>query len=154
VILIEPLTRSIADLQPQLLRLTQACEEPEFFVIAKRLTPLGMRSRNDRFGFVEGEEIDLRALLLADAKCRKRASRIELPGKILVPEFKGRAYRADHVVVSLLLGAWWTLHTRMLQLYSYCGDRQSRVVATDQLAPREALKIHSDLPLGDSPRAT
>ena len=77
---------AITDLQRKLLRLSQAGEEPELFVVPVPFAVNAMRSGNDRFSIRHGERVYCRAIFLGDSKRREREVRIKLSRKILVPE--------------------------------------------------------------------
>jgi hypothetical protein len=110
---------AITDLQRKLLRLSQAGEEPELFVVPIPFAVNAMRSGNDRFSIRHGERVYCRAIFLGDSKRREREGRIKLSRKILVPELECCPYRADNVVVSLLLARVGRSYRGQLRIHHF-----------------------------------
>jgi hypothetical protein len=87
--------------QGDLLRRPQSREEAKLIVVAYRLTPIGMKPRDERLRFLNGKGVEARAIFLRDSQTFQAGSGIVFLWVILVAVVVSAANYADGVVIGL-----------------------------------------------------
>lgn len=82
--------------------MTASGEESELVIVALSFAPVPVDGSDERLGVLHSKRIDLRTVLLFQARASKTARRVVLLGMVAVAEFKGSSQDADGIVVRLL----------------------------------------------------